>query len=178
MKKILMLAILGLVVSACDNAAPERTETVTNTSEQTNRVSETVASHSTEEKATAPADNTSVAPQSGGKKKWSRSGDPIDVSKYDAAIADAERKAKAAPDDAAAKKALGGAYFERAVALTEARQYASALGDFRKAIKNDPAHEEAKKNIDMITSIYSGMNIEAPAEGEEPEPLEFKKESK
>ena len=71
--------------------------------------------------------------------------------------------------------ALAGAYFKRGVALTDARQYASALGDYRKTLKYDPQNREAKEWIDMITNIYDGRNQDYPKEGEEPPPLPFAK---
>ncbi len=79
------------------------------------------------------------------------------------------------PSDDAAKKALGAAYFKRAEALTEARQYASALGDYRRALKHDPSNTAAKEWIDRIISIYDSINRDSPKEGEEPQPLPFNK---
>ena len=107
--------------------------------------------------------------------KWSASGDPIDTTKFDKAIADAENNQKPTPADSAARTELAQAYFERGFALTEARQYASALGDYRRALKLDPNHEESKKWMDQIISIYSMLKKEPPKEGEEPPPLPFKK---
>ncbi|HTH37046.1 MAG TPA: tetratricopeptide repeat protein, partial [Pyrinomonadaceae bacterium] len=78
------------------------------------------------------------------------------------------------PDDKATKKSLADAYFDRGFALTEARQYASATGDFRRALKLDPTHEEAKKWLDQIVGIYKMLKKEPPPEGEEPPPLPFK----
>ena len=107
--------------------------------------------------------------------KWSQSGDPIDTAKYDKAITDAEKAMKAASEDEAAKKGLAQAYFDRGFALTQARQYASAIGDYRRALKYDPEHAESKEWIDQITSIYTMLKKQAPKEGEEPKPLPFKK---
>jgi tetratricopeptide (TPR) repeat protein len=98
-------------------------------------------------------------------------GDPIDTAEFDAAIA----KAQKAGSDETAKKNLADAYFARGFALTEARQYGAALGDYRRAIKLDPDHEESKKWIDQIEGIYTMMKREAPKEGAEPPPLPFKK---
>ena len=108
--------------------------------------------------------------------KWSASGDPIDTEKFDAAVAAAEKDLKAKPADDDAKKALAQAYYDRGSALTEARQYASALGDYRRALKYDPDHADSKKWIEQIVGIYSMLKKEAPKEGEEPAPLPFKKE--
>ncbi len=111
----------------------------------------------------------------GGTSKWTQSGDPIDTKEFDTAIAAAEKAQSAKPADAAAKKALATAYFNRAVALTDARQYASALGDYRRTLKHDPTNEEAGEWIERIVSIYASINRGSPKEGEEPPPLPFKK---
>lgn len=107
--------------------------------------------------------------------KFAQGGEPIDTAKFDGVIAEAEKALKSKPNDAAAKTALADAYFDRGFALTEARQYAAALGDYRKALKVVPDHEESKKWIDQIVSIYQMLNKAAPKEGEEPPPLPFKK---
>ena len=77
--------------------------------------------------------------------------------------------------DEKTKQALSIAYFKRAMALTDARQYASALGDYRRAVKYDPSNTEAKDWIQQIISIYDTINRESPKEGEEPPPLPFTK---
>jgi len=134
---------------------------------------QTVTAHSTEGQQ-PPAMPAGDAPANGGGK-WTQSGDPIDTAKLDEAIAAAEKSVKAKPGDDAAKKAAAQAYFNRGVALTDARQYASALGDYRRALKDDPADEDSKKWIDQITGIYQMLKKTPPAEGEEPPPLPFKK---
>ena len=124
-----------------------------------NERGQTMIAHSSENTA-APV------VKSGEKTKWSQSGEPIDTKTYDDAIKAAE---KAPP------KARAEAYYKRGVALTEARQYASALGDYRKAAKLDPSNTDAKEWVDKIIMIYDGMNREYPKEGEEPPPLPFHK---
>ena len=114
---------------------------------------------------------------SSGPGKFSPGGDPIDTSKFDVKIREAEKDVKAQPSDGSAKSALAEAFFERGFALTQARQYASALGDYRRALKYDPNHEESKKWIDQIISIYAMLKKDPPKEGEEPSPLAFKKEA-
>ena len=109
------------------------------------------------------------------KGKWTQSGDAIDTAKLDAAVNLAVKTLAVKPSDAAAKKAVSEAYFNRGTALTEARQYASALGDYRKAYKADPSNTEAKEWIDKIILIYDGLKKDYPKEGEEPPPLPFKK---
>ena len=129
---------------------------------------QTTTAHTTENQQPPSAN-----PPTGGK--WSASGDPIDTTNFDAKIAAAEKGLKAKPSDEAAKKALAEAYFERGFALTEARQYASALGDYRRTLKLDPSNEDAKKWIDQIVGIYGMLKKEYPKEGEEPAPLPFNK---
>jgi tetratricopeptide (TPR) repeat protein len=145
--------------SNAGNSAPMRAEKLQDT-----------AVHTTENlpQNTAPANSNTGA-------KWSQGGDPIDTSKFDKAIADADKALKAKPADEAAKTAAAQAYFERGFALTEARQYASAIGDYRRALKIDPNHEESLKWVDQIVGIYKMLKKEAPKPGEEPPPLPFKK---
>jgi tetratricopeptide (TPR) repeat protein len=172
MKKV-SLFILAAMTIACNNAAPTGTPTANSNSANRPMRSEqmqqqnTIA-HTTENQpprnATAPA-------------KSAPGGDPIDTAKFDGVIAEAEKVVNAKPNDAAAKSALADAYFDRGFALTEARQYAAALGDYRKALKLIPDHEESKKWIDQIVGIYKMLNKEAPKEGEEPAPLPFKKQA-
>lgn len=131
---------------------------------------QTAIAHSLENQA--PKDD----PAAGQKSKWTQSGDPIDTKEFDAAIAAAEVALGKKPSDADAKKALSAAYFNRAEALTKARQYASALGDYRKAVKHDPSNAEAKEWIDKIIMIYDSIKRGYPKEGEEPPPLPFNKE--
>ncbi len=133
---------------------------------------QTVTAHTTENQPPklANSDGPSSAPY-----KSAAMGDPIDTAKFDGTIAAAEKILKSNPSDEAAKKTLADAYFDRGFALTEARQYASALGDYRRALKLDPNHEESKKWLNQIVSIYGMLKKDAPKEGEEPPPLPFKK---
>lgn len=177
--KKLAIVVTASFFLACTAATPEISKTPeTNTRDQSGRVADTVAGHSVDKEREKDDERKAAASedQSTGKRKWSRSGTPIDTTNFDRAIQDAEKSYKAKSDDAGLKKKLGTAYFERGVALTAARQYASAIGDFRKAVNYDPANEEAKKQIEVISSIYESMNIESPKIGEEPASLEFKKE--
>ena len=110
-----------------------------------------------------------------GGGKWSQSGDPIETAKFDKAIADADKALKAKPTDEALKTVAAQAYFERGFALTEARQYASAIGDYRRALKIDPNHEESQKWVEQIVGIYEMLKKEPPKPGEEPPPLPLQK---
>jgi tetratricopeptide (TPR) repeat protein len=160
MKKIAVLAFSILFSLACDTASqravstpPQNQNTVLN----------------------PPQGNQVLTSKPDEKSKWTQSGNPIDTKEFDDEIAAAEKNLKAKPKDETAKKALAESYFKRGVALTDARQYASALGDYRRALKLDPTHADAKKWIQQIIDIYDGLNKEYPKEGEEPPPIPFKK---
>ena len=171
MKQLLFLIPIALF-AACSSAArpvANSNQPATNVRNQSNEVKSVIA-HSSEGQTQPSSGSGNSAPG-----KWSRSGDPVDTSAVDAKITAAEREFKAKPSDANAKKALADAYFDRAFALTEARQYASALGDYRRVIKLEPDHEESKKWIDQIEKIYASIKKEAPKEGEEPAPLPVNK---
>jgi tetratricopeptide (TPR) repeat protein len=98
-------------------------------------------------------------------------GEAIDTSEYDARVKGLEEQAKKKPQDEAVRKQLAKAYLERANALTQARQYQSALGDYRRTLRYDPNNEEARYWSDTIIGILKQMNREVPAEGAEPAPL-------
>lgn len=171
MKKVLLLSLVALA-AACNNAAPTGTQTANANSADRPMRSEQMQQNS----ITHTTENQPPNPNAPGK--FAQGGEPIDTAKFDGVIAEAEKALKSKPNDAAAKTALADALFDRGFALTEARQYAAALGDYRKALKLDPNHEESKKWIDQIVGIYQMLKKEAPKEGEEPAPLPFKKEGK
>lgn len=167
MKYLLLIPVL--FVASCNSAPPvANTERPINAAQQT-KEAQSLLAHSGEGGTPKPM-NSNSSPG-----RWSQSGDPIDTLKFDAAIADAEKNLKAKPAETSLKEALAQALFERGFALTEARQYAAALGDYRRALKHDPDHEESKKWIDQIVGIYQMLKKEPPKEGEEPPPLPFKK---
>ncbi len=72
------------------------------------------------------------------------------------------------------KNKLADAYFVRAFALTDAAQYRSAIGDFRKGLKLNPNRKDAKEMYDQIIAIYEAIGRKPPKEGEEPLPLPIK----
>jgi tetratricopeptide (TPR) repeat protein len=167
MKFLFVIALLLSAVACNRDSKPvANTEQPINAAQQSNDA-RSLLKHGNDPATPRPADDNTVKPARGG-------GDPIDTTVYDTAIAAAEKKLKEKSDDEA-KENLAEAYFERGFALTEARQYAAALGDYRRALKYDPDHEESKKWIDQIVGIYSMMKREAPKEGAEPPPLPFKK---
>ena len=123
------------------------------------------AQSSNQAQAGAPERSASSAP---GK---AAGGEAIDTSEYDARIKRLEEQAKKKPNDGGARKQLAEAYLERGNALTQARQYQSALGDYRRTLRYDPNNEEARYWSDTIIGILKQMNREVPAEGAEPAPL-------
>ena len=176
MKRTLLLLISAAFLGACSSATPVITNQQTDGSQSPSSSSgtETVAAHSADGRIKPTGVNEQSAPGGGEKTGWTRGGNPIDTSSFDSEIKSADAKVKASPSDEAAKKALSQAYYKRAVALTEARQYASALGDYRRAVKYDAGNTDAKEWIDKIIIIYDGLNKDYPKEGEEPPPLEYK----
>ena len=171
MKKLLLIAGIAVLAVGCDNARPvQSTNSATTSKPPTNEKPQTAIAHSSE-KQTPPQ----APPLEGAKTKWTQSGDPVDTTKVDAAVNAAKKTLDGKPTNAAAQKVLADAYYERAVALTDARQYASALGDYRRTLKLDPANADAKEWIDKIIMIYDGLKKEYPKEGEEPAPLPFTK---
>lgn len=156
-------------MAGCANA-PQPIVQNSNTAAPSNERSQTAIAHGPKEQQPPAANSTA--------SKWTQGGDPIDTTAFDAAIAKSEKAVADKPDDAAAKKALSEFYLARANALTEARQYASALGDYRRTLKYDPANQDAKDWMTQIVQIYQSMGRAAPAEGEEPKPLPFTKDDK
>jgi tetratricopeptide (TPR) repeat protein len=177
MKKTLIFAIFASFLAACGGAAPVVSNQASESSQnsESGQGMETVTAHSVDRGEKAPEGSAEKAPGSEeGKSGWSRGGTPIDTTSFDAEIKSAEAKVKSSPASESAKKELSQAYYKRAVALTEARQYASALGDYRRAVKYDASNVDAKDWIEKIVVIYDGMNKSYPKEGEEPAALEFK----
>lgn len=171
MKK-LSLFILGALATACNSSAPTPTQTA-----NANPSSRPMRSEQMQQQNSIAHTTENQPPNPNAPGKFAQGGEPIDTAKFDGVIAEAEKNLKSKPNDAAAKNALADAYFDRALALTDssARQYAAALGDYRRALELNPTHEQAKEWHDRIVSIFRGLGKEPPKEGEEPPPLPFKK---
>jgi tetratricopeptide (TPR) repeat protein len=153
------VAICGLTIlalGACGGTTPSANQGAANAGAQT-----AAASPSPTAPTTAPARASSTAPGTG---------EPIDTSKYDAEIKRLEKQAEMRPGDEA-RLALAKAYLARANALTQAKQYRAALGDYRRALRYDPDNEEARQWAATITGILQDMGREVPTEGNEPAPL-------
>lgn len=179
MKRTALLIASTFVLIGCGNA-PQPTANTNIAPQPVAGNSQIVSGHSQilPDNASVGTAQTSATPvpKSETKTKWTQSGTPIDTSEFDAEIAKTEKNFKAKPKDETAKKVLAEAYLKRATVLTEARQYASAIGDYRRVLKYDADNEDAKKWIDEIIKIYAMINREHPKEGEEPPALPFKKE--
>ena len=169
MKKAIIL-IAAAFFAGCNNAPQPVANANVSASPERSEKTQTVIAHTTENQ-TAPMPDANSA--SGAKSKWTQSGNPIDTKAFDADIATAEKALKGKPNDDATKKALAETYYKRAVALTDARQYASALGDYRRTLKYDPDNAQAKEWVEQIVSIYDSMGRESPPEGQEPPPLPY-----
>lgn len=169
MRYIILTLALATAFGCNDAATPVSQSNVNTATGAKTEKSQTAIAHSNEKQTPNPAAQTEE------KGKWTASGDPIDTKELDAAVMAAEKAFAAKSSDPAAKKALSDAFYKRAVALTEARQYASAIGDYRRTLKHDPTNADAKEWVDKITMIYDSLRKAAPKEGEEPPPLPFKK---
>lgn len=172
MKKILFVSLLALIVNGCSNTPTPNVQNSNSVGAVSSspEKAQTAIAHSSESKMPSNMPSTG-----GAASKWTQSGDAFDTSLYDAAVTSAEKALNAKPSDEALKLALGAAYLRRANALTEKRQYASALGDYRRTLKYDPSNAEATQWIEQIIGIYRSINRSYPPEGEEPPPLPFKK---
>lgn len=175
--KLFVLVFSAAVVAGCSNNTA-RTGSNSHEPARAEKLQSTTV-HTTEGQATPTGANEKAAAAADDAKggKFSAGGNPIDTEKFDKAIAEAESELKKKPNEASARSAAANAYFERGFALTEARQYAAALADYRKALKIDPNHEESKKWEQQIIGIYNMMKKEYPKPGEEPPPLPFNKDA-
>lgn len=170
MKKILFVSLLAVATVGCGNSpTPVVQNSNTAVANSSPERAQTAIAHGPQEKMTS-------SPSTG--SKWTQSGDAFDTSEYDAAVKSAEKALAGKPSDEKLKLALGTAYLKRATALTEKRQYASALGDYRRTLKYDPSNAEAKQWVEQIINIYKSIGRSYPAEGEEPPPLPFNKGGK
>ena len=145
MKKIAILSFSALLFSACTSAnQPMANTNVAPNNSGQNSVA--VTSHSQNDLTISSGQTDSkIVPNNGTKSKWSQSGEPIDTSGFDQEIKQVEEKLKANAKDEDLKKSMAESYVNRGLALTEARQYASALGDFRRALKFRPEQRRSEK---------------------------------
>lgn len=173
MKTFLLLLVLltTMFLLSCTSNPPTAVQnTNTNTNTQNSRPNVATSHGGQQGDTTNPQTPQSKdGPMSGG-------GTPIETSKFDADIKQAEEKYNKAKDSNDAKMNLAKAYLARANALTtEGRQYRAALGDYRRVLKYDPKNEEAQSWIKQIVDIFEQMGRDVPKEGEEPPPLPYNK---
>lgn len=178
MKKVLFLSLAALLLSGCAGSVQTQNQAAVSPTPAAQKTEKelSVVAHTTENQlppAKSPdSGNSNAAPS--GNSPMSKA---IDVTAMTASIERLEKMHQKTPGDLEAKIALADAYFNRAMALTNAAQYRAALGDFRKGLKLNPDDKEAKDMHDQIVSIFKSIGREPPKEGEEPAPLPFKKEN-
>lgn len=174
--KFLIILVITIFTFGCGNNAA--TVQNSNTASQPQRAEklQSTTVHTTEGQATPPVvnENAATAADSAKGGKFSQGGNPIDLTEFNKAIALMEKANKEGPKDVKTRAELAQAYFERGFALTEARQYAAALKDYRSALKLVPDHAESIKWEKQIIGIYEMMKKEYPKPGEEPDPLPWK----
>ena len=175
--KVLIVLAATTFAFGCDgsSATVQNSNPATQPLRAENLQSTTV--HTTEGQATPQPVNANAAAAAESAKggRFSQGGNPIDVTEFNKAIAEAQRAMKPDPKNAEARQKVAQAFFERGFALTEARQYAAALKDYRSALKLVPDHAESIKWEKQIIGIYEMMKKEYPKPGEEPDPLPFAK---
>lgn len=166
----LLVALVCLACGGADNRTSNTPAANSNASNPQSASSETGAplARPAHERAAPPSSSSSSSSSTGA------GGEAIDTSTYDAEVARLQKRGAAKGASEADRTALAHAYLERAKALTKARQYRAALGDYRRTLKYDPANEEAEQMSGMIISILQKMGREVPAEGAEPTPLPYK----
>ncbi len=145
------LMLGGLTISACSKGVSHDEQPQSQTESNTAVVSNSPA-------PTAKPNPPAMTP----------GGDPVDLTELNGKVATAEKNLNSSDD--ASRVELAHAYLARASALTKARQYRSALGDYRRTLKYDPQNKEATDMSAMITGILKDMNIPVPPEGQEPPP--------
>lgn len=164
----LVIATYCLIVLAL-NACGGTTTAPTASNQTTATVNQTATSNAAGTQSARPP-AVAASPKSA-TASAGNSGEFVDTSKYDAEIKRLEERAKKSPADQQTRLALAKAYADRGDALTGVRQYNAALGDYRRALRNDPNNEQARQMAGTIISIYKGMGREVPTEGQELPPL-------
>jgi tetratricopeptide (TPR) repeat protein len=177
MKRHLILAALGLGLlhAACGrgDSAPQSRQN-SNSSDSASRPA--TASKSRELGATSSHGGGAASATNGGAAPAAASSGDADralanTAEYDARIEKAAAKADASGATDADKQAAAEAYLARGNVYRDAgnpRLYKFALGDYRRALRYDPANREAKEKMDEIVSIYQSMGRPVPTNGLEP----------
>lgn len=161
------LAVLAL--QGCGGTSTTTTTAPTATNQDVASANRTATSNAAGAQSARPP-SVASSPKSANASAGS-SGEFVDTSKYDAEIKRLEERAKKNAADQQTRLVLAKAYADRGDALTGVRQYNAALGDYRRALRNDPNNEQARQMAGTIISIYKGMGREVPPEGQELPPL-------
>ena len=167
---IIALSVAACALAACGPAA---------TSENDQRAANTAASpppassanggaNRAELPPVASAHGDAPAPPAGGAPAAAPGKPDIDTTALDAKIKLVEAKAQTAGAGAADKQAAAAAYVERGNVYRDAGQpqlYKFALGDYRRALRYDPANATARARMDEIVGIYQSMGRPVPTNG-------------
>ncbi|HEX6186250.1 MAG TPA: hypothetical protein VFZ44_20340 [Pyrinomonadaceae bacterium] len=162
MRKLFNAAALAAsaLLAACGGANPPAATSAQNSNARANSA-QTSLQH-----GTSPSANLGVVSSHGGGTTSAPAGPatsapskaPVETPELDARIEKASAKAKASGASASDKKAAADAYLERGNFYYNAGNpmlYRYALGDFRRALRYDPANGEAKEKIKQIEDIYT-----------------------
>lgn len=182
----LLLLAACVLFAACqsnDNARITDERPVNTAGTPATSTTQTTANNAQTGASNAPSGNAPlISPGHGGTAQPAAAASPssavscsdkpeIDTSKLDAKIAAAEKKAKAARAGEAERRAAAEAFFERGYVYYSAqnpRLYKFALGDFRRVLRYQPDHAQAREIINQIEDIYRSMGRPIPQNGLEP----------
>lgn len=163
------MCLVATGLSACGGGGAN-SPTLTNRNTAT--TNQTTVSQTSTQSAHTPATTASPRASAPTASAAAGGGEFVDTSRYDAEIKRLEQQSKKNPSDQQARQALARAYTDRGDALTGVRQYRSALGDYRRALRLDPNDQQARQMNDTIIGILKSMGRDVPAEGQEPPPLQ------
>lgn len=168
------VATVFLTACATETKQDASVKNITASSPPAASSSPTLARAHGDEKQSPVASQSTAQTNSAANTLQRPTGTPIDTSAFDTEIARLEAKVK--KGDTASEKDLANSYLQRAKALTEAQQYRSALGDYRRTLKHEPTNKDAKAMENQIIAIFQQLGRDAPAQGSEPPPLPFRKQ--
>ena len=156
----------AFALAACGGRPTASNQAATPTNQTTVANTQSSSSARSPMAAASPRATTPQSASSNGS-----GGEFVDTSRYDAEIKRLEAKAKKNPADQATRLALAKAYTDRGDALTGVRQYRAALGDYRRALRNNPNNQQAQQMAGTIIGILKSMGRDIPPEGQEPPPI-------
>lgn len=174
---LVLLAVLKM--AGCGSGAQTNLSTTNDASTARPAASPSTQTQTNASNINTANDNLAVSPAHGARPSNVNAGaanpasekPEIATAELDAKIAKLETKAKAKGAKDADKEATAAAYFERGMIYFNAqnpRLYKFALGDFRRTLRYEPTHREARANIDELERIYRSINKPIPTNGLEP----------